>query len=167
MSTHTHNSRPAPREDVFGKFEKMERIELLAAELYHLLAAHFSDHPGEAEVFVRLEHQEIQHALRVRMACRDFLAARGRGGHLAVTDAELDALIAQGEAVLERLAAERPKIGFEEALATMQRLERDLAQAHARFTADEADPTLQAFFAMLSQEDRALQRTLRERRGLK
>lgn len=161
-----HHANPV-HSDPVETFEKIERIELIAAELFHLLAARFADQPERAELFVRLEKQEIQHALRVRMACRDFLVDHGRNGSWHVDETTLDAMILQGEQALERFAGERPKISFDEALAVTQRLESELAGSHAALTAAESDPHLKAFFALLSEQDRALQKTLAAKRAAK
>ncbi|MBI5607866.1 MAG: hypothetical protein HY902_03195 [Deltaproteobacteria bacterium] len=161
-----HHASPA-HSDPVETFEKIERIELIAAELFHLLAARFADQPERAELFIRLEKQEIQHALRVRMACRDFLVEHGRNGTWQPDEAKLDAMILQGEQALERFAGERPKISFDEALAVTQRLESELAGSHAALTEAESDPHLKAFFALLSEQDRALQKTLAAKRAAK
>ncbi len=164
----TRHTAPAPaHRDPIETFEKIERVELIAAELFHLLAARFADQPERAELFIRLEKQEIQHALRVRMACRDFLVDHGRNGTWQLDEAKLDTMILQGEDALERFGGERPKISFDEALAVTQRLESELAGNHAALTLAETDPHLKAFFALLSAEDRALQKTLASKRNSK
>jgi rubrerythrin len=139
--------------------QKAERLELLAQQLYTVLASRFG---GNAKaVFQRLAEEEAQHAARVKL-----LAARFRGNpKLAATltaDAgRLDVLIAEAGAAIAAASEGRWDGQPETALQRACDLEDRFAAAHAQVLAKDAQPELRAFFDQLAAQDRAHQALLK------
>lgn len=137
-----------------------ERIELLSARLYALLAERFREDPEASALFLRLESEEFEHASRVRL-----LAARYRH------DPKLLDRISADPAVLERLVDRAEEILAEvgeggwgddpaEVKGRLVGMELELCHAHAQFLSEDAHPELRSFFQQLAEQDDAHARLL-------
>ncbi|HZZ83996.1 MAG TPA: hypothetical protein VFE30_05625 [Anaeromyxobacteraceae bacterium] len=142
-------------------FEAAAQIEEVCALIYREAARRFAGDEGVRALFARLEEEEEQHAMRVRL-----LAARYRGDpsrfDLAVMP-RLQDLEALAEAANAEYAAFRNgewPAELERVKAHLADLERRFAAMHAQFLAPGADPQVAAFFALLSEQDRAHDRLL-------
>jgi rubrerythrin len=133
--------------------QKAEKLELLAAELYHALAERFG---GEARsLFLRLAQEEGQHACRIRL-----LAARYRHDTKLVATMtaethEIDALLADASQSLEAVRRGEWDGDQEAALVRAAELEARFCKAHAQSLTRDAHPELLAFFEQLAAQDEA------------
>jgi len=138
--------------------QKAEKLELLAAELYHALAVRYG---GEArDLFLRLAQEEGQHASRIRL-----LAARYRHdtrlvATMSAETHEIDALLTEASESLE--AVRRGEWDGDQggALDRAAELEARFCKAHAQSLTRDAHPELLAFFEQLAAQDEAHRKLL-------
>jgi hypothetical protein len=146
----------------YDKFAKAERLELVCAELYRLLARQFSHDPAANALFLRLEGEEIQHTLRVQklqaMYSNDSLL---RTAEIDLEDAAIDGLLEDARILKGLLSSDNSSIGFAEAKSFMADLEEKFAIAHAEHMAKSSDPAVRQMFETLSQQDYAHMSLLR------
>jgi rubrerythrin len=138
-----------------------ERIELLSAQLYRLLADRFREDRATRALFLRLECEEDQHASRIRL-----LAARYRhDGRLlervSATHQFLEGLVARGEAIVEEVARGAWGTDLAEVKRRLGEVELEFCHAHAHFLSEDGHPELRAFFAQLAEQDQEHARLLR------
>jgi len=137
-----------------------ERIELLSARLYALLAEQFRGDREASELFLRLESEEAQHASRIRL-----LAARYRHDaklleRVSVEPRFLEELLRRGEAIVAEVAAGAWGDDLRAVKRRLGDLELEFCHAHAHFLSEDGHPALRAFFAQLSEQDEAHARLL-------
>jgi rubrerythrin len=144
-------------------FDVAERIELVAEEIYDLLALRFDGVPSARDLFRRLAREESQHAARIRL-----LAARYRtdprlfdGAH-ALRPGALDA-----EALLRDAAETRRQIAagawdgsLDAVREQLAAFEASSAALHAELLAAGAHPDVRGFFEQLALQDREHERLL-------
>jgi rubrerythrin len=134
-------------------FEVAERIELLAAAGYALLAERFASDAAARALFQKLEQEELQHAARVRL-----LAARYRHDPRLLDGApadprELELMREDAEAVLDSIRAGTFAHTVDEAVVNLVALEERFARAHAELIAHDGHPALREFFQQLAVQD--------------
>jgi hypothetical protein len=135
--------------DLAEHFRKAERLEMLAAELYRLIASGMSETSNAHTVLLKLAQEEDEHAMRVRM-----LQSRFEGrmqATIAFDTSALDRLIDEGE-TLKRLLTAEGGITREEARRFMIEQERNFEVAHAHVLVPD-EPELATFFAELAFQD--------------
>ena len=136
-------------------FEKAERIELISAAGYALLAQRFGGDPDARALFLQLEEEELQHAARVRL-----LAARYRHDSRLLDGSpadprELDLMLEDAEAAFAAIREGDFANSAEEAVVNLIALEDRCARAHAELIAHDGHPALREFFHQLAAQDRA------------
>jgi hypothetical protein len=141
-------------------FEKAERIEVLSAEVYQLLAARYAADKAAKDLFVRLEEEELQHASRVRLLAARYRHESGLLG-AAAGSAELDALLQEVEELVRSIRNGSFARDLDEAREKLAAFEDRASRAHAEIIARTGHPSLQKFFQALANQDRAHQDLLR------
>ena len=135
--------------DIGDYFRKAERIEVLAAELYRLLARGMPRSSNAREVLLKLAQEEDEHAMRVRMLQGRYQV---QGAAVAYDTSAFDKLIEEGETLKRLLSAEPAGITREEARRFMIEQERHFGVAHAHVLVSDV-PELAGFFADLAWQD--------------
>lgn len=147
----------------YDKFAKAERLELVCAELYRMLARQFSHDPAANALFLRLEGEEIQHTLRVQklqtMYSNDTLL---RTGDIELEEEAIDALLEDARILKGLFSSSNSSISYAEARSFMADLEEKFAIAHAEHMASASDPAIREMFETLSQQDYAHMALLRQ-----
>ena len=146
-------------------FLKAEEVEILASDIYGLLAARFAGRPDVAAEFRELAQEEVQHGMRIRM-----LGGQVRSNpKLFATVEGLDAALedVRQDAVLLRAEVQRGRWGDDlaEIRARLVGVEEHLAEVHAQYMARGADPSIRSFFERLAAQDRAHARLLGAKRA--
>jgi len=136
-------------------FQRAERIERAAADMYRLMAESFPWSAEDVALFKRLEQEEIQHAARIRL-----LASQYRNEpRLFHVDGVKLGLMEQVEAWAEELRHELTNGRWKDDLPGLKRrvaeLEDRCGASHADMLADRADPRIARFFHDLAAQDRA------------
>jgi rubrerythrin len=129
--------------------QKAEQLELLAAQIYHALAAQFGG-AEERSLFGRLEKEEIQHAARVKMLASQYLHDRKSFREFDVDMTMLDKALACGRSILARI----PTLDFASARSECAGAETMFAAAHAEGLAQSSMRNLGGFFMQLAAADR-------------
>jgi rubrerythrin len=134
-------------------FDRAERLEQLAADIYGALAARFWNDRDAHALFTRLRTEELQHASRVRL-----LAARYRHDPRLLERASgdravLDRLGAEGEAVLAAIREGTFGRDLDEVKRNLATLEGRFQDSHAELIAATGHPELRAFFEQLAEQD--------------
>ena len=137
----------------FQIFERAERIELVCAEGYALLAERFKVDSAARALFLRLEEEELQHAARVRL-----LAARYRHDPRLLDGApadlsELDLMLHDAETAVSSIRAGSFARSVEEAVVNLVALEERMSRAHAELIAHGGHPAQREFFRQLAEQD--------------
>jgi rubrerythrin len=135
----------------FQKFDLAERAEKLAEDLYRLLAGKFAGDEPVRALFERLAMEEKQHAIRIGMLRKQYVASQVEEVQLDVTD--LRRYIAEGEAYKVDLAGGATP-SLTDALAAMADLETKFAGVHAQMMLSATDPGLKTFFAQFAAQDK-------------
>ena len=147
----------------YEKFAKAERLELVCAELYRMLARQFKHDPAANALFLRLEGEELQHTLRVQklqaMYSNDSML---RTAEIDLDDAAIDPLLEDARVLKGLFSAANSPISFAEAKSFMADLEEKFAIAHADRMAKSGDPAIRKMFETLSQQDYAHMALLRD-----
>jgi rubrerythrin len=133
--------------------EKAERLELLAHQIYLVLAGRFG---GETrELFRRLAAEEEQHAARIRLLTARYRQDRRLVASLAADTTLMDRLLIEAEEALAAATAGAWDGDPKAALLGAAELERRFSQAHAQALSQDAHPDLRAFFEQLAAQDKA------------
>ena len=148
----------------YDAFDQAERIEGLAADLYGVLRKRFEKEHHLHELFVRLEQEERQHALRIRL-----LSSQVRSAPLLaplhLDPSALHAALGAVEHALIEVRASRRGLTYEDAANLLVDLEQSLEAAHAQWMAQDAPATVRRLFEALAKQDRAHQQLLEQFRA--
>jgi rubrerythrin len=136
-------------------FTAAERLELLAAEMYRLLAEQFAAKEGVRALFWRLHQEEIQHATRVRLLAAQYRNDSGLFERAILFEGAPDprALVASLEATVREVEAGAWGSDLQEIRARVVDLERRCVSLHAQFVAAGASPEISSFFEELARQD--------------
>ncbi|HEY3352734.1 MAG TPA: hypothetical protein VGQ83_05765 [Polyangia bacterium] len=146
----------------YDSFSAAEQLEELAACIYRLLARQFAADPAAQGLFSRLEAEEQQHALRIRLL-RSQYATAPRTTNTIVLDLDLlEGARREGETLYRLLTAPGREPTLAEARRLAVQLEERFAAAHADTMARNADPALKGFFEALARQDREHAALLRD-----
>ncbi len=144
-------------------FEAAAQIEEACALMYREAARRFAADPGARDLFRKLEQEEEQHALRVRL-----LAARYRTDPRSFDAAvlpklsELELLAESARRELAALSAGAWPAELAEVKIRFAELERLFVGMHSQFLVPGADPHVAAFFSQLAEQDREHDRLLEQ-----
>lgn len=134
-------------------FQKSERIEALAQEIYARLASDFAEDAVAAAEFRKLADEEAQHAQRIQL-----LGRTHRGKSIFDGAASLEQRLEAGLRLAEQLLAEVTAGAWGRDLRRvterMVDMEEQLAGFHAEAMAHAAEPSVQKLFQALAQQDR-------------
>jgi rubrerythrin len=134
-------------------FQKAEKIETIAREIYERLASDFKDEPGAVVQFQRLANEEAQHAQRIQL-----LGRTHRGKHIfdgiAGVEEALETGVRDSERLLAEVTAGSWGLDLDRVTSRMIEMEERLARFHAETMAQGADPSVQKLFQALAQQDR-------------
>ena len=144
-------------------FQNAERLEVLSAELYYLLAERFSDDERASSLFRRLGDEEVQHAARVRLLAAQYRndprvfegSAAWRG-----TVPDIEATLQAAADDVEQAAADRWGRDLEVILERLIHGEERCAAFHAYALARGAKGDVARFFEELARQDREHNRLL-------
>ncbi|HZY04871.1 MAG TPA: ferritin family protein [Anaeromyxobacteraceae bacterium] len=139
----------------FQLFEKAEQLELLCADIYRALARQFQAQPEAHDLFQRLEAEERQHAVRVRLLAARYQHDSKLLEAAAVAAQHLDELLEEARSVLSRVDSGAWGASLEVVKGELAELEERFSAAHAHVIASAANPALRAFFEQLARQDRA------------
>lgn len=146
----------------YSLFAAAERLELLAAEMYRLLAERFASREPVRALFLRLHQEEIQHASRVRL-----LAAQYRNDPWLFSSAVLfhgapdpAQLVREVEVVVRELEAGAWGEDLEETRARVVEMERRCVSLHSQFLVAGAPKEIASFFEELARQDEEHERLL-------
>lgn len=134
-------------------FNKAERCERIAAELYEHLAGSFPSDPSTAALFRQLAQEELQHAARIRMLASRHVHDPGRFRDAADLP-NVDAALAFAEQELADTHAGAWGTDLRAVLVRAGRMEERLEKFHAEVVTRFAQPELAGFFAKLALQDR-------------
>ena len=139
----------------FQLFEKAEQLELVCAGIYRALAEQFRADAAASDLFQRLEAEERQHAVRVKLLAARYQHDSKLLEAAAVAAHHLDELLAEAQAVLSRVAAGAWGASLEVVKGELADLEDRFSAAHAHVIAQTANPALRTFFEQLARQDKA------------
>jgi rubrerythrin len=139
--------------NAYDQFDRAEQLEEVAARIYRALAERFAADPQAQSMFLRLESEELQHALRIRLLRSQYAREQRLFTGVVLELGLADALLAEGQVIL-RLVASAAPLTLGEARLLMARLEDRFAAVHADALAGLGDPGLRRFFAALAEQDR-------------
>jgi rubrerythrin len=135
-------------------FRCAERIEAIAAAIYAALAQQFADDAPTRALFARLEHEEHQHAARIRLLARRYRADRTLLERFSAVTELQECLRVSEQALAEVLAGAWGR-ELVEVKTRLLELEARIGQAHAQAISHEGHPALRAFFEQLALQDEA------------
>ena len=138
--------------NTFDKFHFAEQAERLFAEIYGALAKQCEHEPTYHALFSRLEQEEIQHAMRIKMLRKRYTTKDV--GDIELDIVPLQAFLENGERIMQRLESGAPFGSVSEAAVVMADLERQFAGAHAEMILSVVDSNLRKFFEQLAKQDR-------------
>lgn len=130
------------------------RVERLAGRLYAILAERFADEPEAHAMFLRLEAEEQQHALRIELLAETVARRPELEVALSLDTERMEDALREGEALAVILAAPRPRPTLQRALRLAAQLEERFARVHADQLTAVTDPTLREFFQVFVAQDR-------------
>lgn len=139
----------------FQLFEKAEQLESACADIYRALARRFQADAAARDLFQRLEAEERQHGVRVRLLSVRYQHDSRLLEAAAVAAHHLDELLAEAREVLSRVEAGEWGANLAAVKGELAELEERFAAAHAHVIASTANPALRAFFEQLAQQDKA------------
>ena len=142
-------------------FDVAERIELLAARQYELLASRFQNEEEAFDLFERLRCEELQHVERVRMARRRAAVRRRVVPGLDQLMGKLNPLLAEAEKLVAHIEGSQGDMPFDRAKWLMLHMEEKLAAAHAEAITAVVDEDMKQFFELLASQDKAHTQLLR------
>lgn len=134
-------------------FQRAERIEIVAGNVYAALAGQFRDDPEAKALFAKLAVEEEQHAARVRLLAAHYRHDSRILGPGETDSTGLDGCLAECERALAEVEAGAWGRDLSEVKGRLAALEEGLAQAHADLLLGETNPELREFFAQLAAQD--------------
>ncbi len=140
--------------NTFEKFHFAEQAERLFADIYGALAKQCEHEPTHHALFSRLEQEEIQHAMRINMLRKRYVAMGRDMKAIKLDIAPLQILLKQGEMLKQRLESGELSGNIPEIVAIIAELERKFAGVHAEMISETADASLRTFFEKLAAQDR-------------
>jgi rubrerythrin len=148
----------------YALFAASERLELLAAELYRILAERFAATEAVRELFWKLHQEEIQHASRVRLLAAQYRHDSGLFGSAALFDGAPDPrlMLAEVEATVREVAAGAWGNDLQEVRARLIAMEKRCVSLHAQFMVAGAPPEISSFFEELARQDEQHEQLLAE-----
>lgn len=142
-------------------FEAAAQIEEACGLMYREAARRFEADPGARELFRKLEQEEEQHALRVRLlAARYRSDPRSFGSALLPKLSDLEPLAEEARRELAALQAGEWPAELAAVKLRFAELERRFANMHSEFLAPGIHPQVVAFFSQLAEQDREHDRLL-------
>jgi len=142
-----------PMDDNEAQLALAIRVERLSARIYALLARRFVDAPEEQSLFLRLEAEENEHALRLELL--GGVLARRPGATLRLDRAQAGRVLRAGESLAATLAEPSVRLPAAKARELAAILEEKFALVHAHQLAQQDDPELVEFFRVFVNQDRA------------
>jgi len=139
----------------YDKFAKAERLEMVCAEIYRMLASQFRADPAANALFLRLENEEIQHAFRVQKLRSLYSNDSKLRGNVELDVAAIDRLLKDADILKGLFSSPNSSISLAEAKQFMADLEHKFAIAHAESMAAATSPEIRRMFEILSQQDHA------------
>jgi rubrerythrin len=140
---------------IYRLFEVAEALETLAASIYRAAAEAFSWDADARSLFTGLALEEEQHASRVRLLAARYRTDPGLVPAGVADPAELEALAAEGEAILAAIQAGEWGRDLARAREKLAALEWRYQRAHAQWLARESNEALRQFFDRLASQDEA------------
>jgi rubrerythrin len=148
----------------YALFAASERLELLAAEMYRLLAERFADKEAVRAVFWRLHQEEIQHATRVRLLAAQYRHDSGLFASAALFQGVPDPqqLVGEVEDAVRGLESGAWGGDLRQVRARVLEMERRCVSLHSQFLVAGAPPEIASFFEELARQDEEHERLLAE-----
>jgi rubrerythrin len=128
--------------------ETCRRVEECAARLYHSLARVHREDVAVSALWTKTGREEENHANQVAMVIRLRLSA----SVVKVERGKAERALAMVEALIEGAERTPPSVG--QALEEAITLEKTLAQFHAEYAVEFAEPTYQELFRSMMAADR-------------
>lgn len=141
-------------ETMFGVLRKAQSVEEKAASIYSAAATRFAADLHWSRLFGRLAEEEKQHALRIQMLSSRLSHDRQSMRDARLPEVDLDALLAAGDALLDRIASPRD-LSLPEALSMIGGMEESFASVHAHMLLATDEPGFNQLFVQLAAQDRA------------
>jgi rubrerythrin len=145
-------------------FAAAERLEMLAAEVYRLLAERFASREPVRAVFWRLHQEEVQHAARVRLLAAQYRNDPGLFASAALFRGTPDPVELVGEVTVAVRELEAGAWGddLDEVKARVVEMERRCVSLHSQFMVAGAPREISSFFEELARHDEEHERLLGE-----
>ena len=143
------------------QLEMAQSVELVAAELYRLLAAKFVSGGPIATTFENLAKEEDQHALRIQML-RSQVSRRPMDFRQDLDLSNIEALLEEAHMLRELFAQDAFRPTTAEAKRFMIELENRFYEAHAQVIVTMENEDLRGFFRSLAEQDRAHAKLLQQ-----
>jgi len=141
-------------------FDKAERLEMLSAEIYRLLAERFRGEPAASDVFTRLMEEELQHATRIRLLKARYRHDARLFENADLTSANLDAVVREGQETVAAIARGEWSASLEVVKQELAEIEDRFGAAHAHVLCEGAVAPVRAFFEQLARQDQEHRRLL-------
>jgi len=156
--------RGAIMPSAYAMFAAAERLELLAAEVYRLLAERFAANEAVRAVFWRLHQEEIQHATRVRLLAVHYRNDSGLLASAALFQGVPDPrqLVGELEDAVRGLESGAWGDDLQQVRARVLEMERRCVSLHSQFLVAGAPPEISSFFEELARQDDEHERLLAE-----
>ena len=156
----TRSVRPMP--SIHALFAAAERVELLTAELYRLLADRFAATEPIRELFRKLREEEIQHAARVRLLASQYRNDSGLFRRAALFDGAPDPtrMLVELEATVRDVAAGAWGDDLLEVRRRLVEMETRCVSLHAQFMVAGAPREIASLFEELARQDEQHERLL-------
>jgi rubrerythrin len=154
---HAHRRREQPSGAGWSLREQLDlaiRIENVAAGIYQVLAERFADEPEARALFLRLEQEERQHALRIEMLGMALARRPELEGRRVLDVEQMLKALRDGEDVATALAAPGSRLPLDRARRLAAQLEERFAAVHAEQLASVGEPSLRDLFAIFVAQDR-------------
>ncbi|HET7755181.1 MAG TPA: ferritin family protein [Anaeromyxobacteraceae bacterium] len=147
---------------VHALFAASERVELLAAEMYRLLAERFASREPVRALFRKLHEEEIQHASRVRLLAAQYRNDSGLFRDAALFDGAPDPreLVVEIEAMVRAIEGGAWGTDLGQIRARVVEMEKRCVTLHAQFLVAGAPEAISSFFRELARQDEAHERLL-------
>ena len=147
---------------VHSLFANAERLELLAAEMYRLLAERFAAREPVRELFARLGAEEIQHASRVRLLAAQYRNDPWLFGGAVLFEGTPDpaAMLRDLEGDVRALEAGAWGNDLSQVRGRILEHERRCVSFHTQFMVAGAPPAIASFFEELARQDEEHERLL-------
>jgi rubrerythrin len=139
-----------------------ERAELLAAELYGMLAERFASKEVLRVFFGKLHAEEIQHATRVRLLAAQYRNDPGLFSGAAMFEGAPDPrqVLAELEAIVREVEAGAWGSDLREVKTRIVELEKRCVSVHTQFMVAGAPRAISSFFEELAKQDEEHERLL-------